>query len=195
MGCFTAPAAVGVLTALFGKRLPARLHMGWLNAMIWGGAAALAVEHVAHGELVPGPPFLTAMASPAGAAGLLHEIAWVGIPMTLALLAAGAAMVLVYEKMIMTRKTGRDAVAQLRGIYSKYKFGLLALMLAGTAIMVLVDRGMGWLGGAPFWEWTATGMVSSGALLGVQMLLPALLIWMGAVVLQKKEAGRARTSA
>ena len=36
----------------------------WLNTMLWGGSALLCVEHIWHGEVVPWPPFLTAMQTP-----------------------------------------------------------------------------------------------------------------------------------
>ena len=35
--------------------------LGWLNKLLWGGSALLAFEHVWHGEVVPFPPFLTAV--------------------------------------------------------------------------------------------------------------------------------------
>jgi hypothetical protein len=41
----------------------------------------LAFEHLWHGEIVPWPPFLTAMNNPADIAPMLHEIATIGIGM------------------------------------------------------------------------------------------------------------------
>jgi hypothetical protein len=100
MACFSAPAALGALTMAFGHKLPKQWHIGWLNTMIFGGTMALIVEHVAHGEIVPWPPFLTAMSSPAETAAMFGEILAVGIPMTLALVAVWIVMVVVYEKAI-----------------------------------------------------------------------------------------------
>ena len=51
--------------------------------MLWGGSALLAFEHVWHGEVVPWFPFLTAAADPADALEMLHEMATVGVTMTL----------------------------------------------------------------------------------------------------------------
>jgi len=100
MGCFAAPAALGIFTYAFRKRFPERWHIGWLNTMIFGGTLALGVEHVSHGEIVPWPPFLTAMSNPADAAAMFGEILAVGVPMTLALVFTWVLMVVVYEKVI-----------------------------------------------------------------------------------------------
>ena len=104
MACFAVPAAVGILVHSQRKKFPAHWHIGWLTTIIFGGAIGLAVEHIAHGELVPWPPFLTAMSSPADTAAMLHEMAWVGIPMTLALVLAWAVMVAAYHKSPVLRK-------------------------------------------------------------------------------------------
>ena len=40
--------------------------LGWLMNMLWGGVILLAIEHMWHGEVVPFPPFLTAMNDPGG---------------------------------------------------------------------------------------------------------------------------------
>ncbi len=55
--------------------------LGWLNKLLWGGTALLAFEHLWHGEIVPWPPFLTAMENPADIAPMLHEIATIGTGM------------------------------------------------------------------------------------------------------------------
>lgn len=101
MACLLVPAALGVATFAFRHRFPARWRVGWLNTMIFGGAVALGVEHIAHGEIVPWPPFLTAMSSPADTAAMLGEMATVGIPMALALVVVWVVMVVVYEKVIV----------------------------------------------------------------------------------------------
>lgn len=56
-------------------------RLGWLNQLLWGGVLLLAIEHVWHGEVVPWPPFLTAMNNPADIGPMLHEIATVGTSM------------------------------------------------------------------------------------------------------------------
>jgi len=104
MACFLVPTTVGIVTTIFRKKFPEKWHINWLNTMIWGGAVALAVEHYAHGEIVPYPPFLSAMSSPADTATMLQEMAAVGIPMTIALVLVWAVMVIAYEKVIVAKK-------------------------------------------------------------------------------------------
>jgi succinate dehydrogenase/fumarate reductase cytochrome b subunit len=100
MACFIVPTTVGVVTTALRKRFPERWHIDWLNAMILGCSVAFAVEHYMNGEIVPWPPFLTAMGSPSATAAMFAEMAAVGVPITLALILAWAVMVIVYEKLI-----------------------------------------------------------------------------------------------
>jgi hypothetical protein len=104
MACFAAPLALGAATFISRKRFPEGWRVGWLNAMLLGGSAALAVEHAAHGELVPWPPFLTAAAGPGGAAAVMQEILTVGAPMALAVVLAWAALVAVSSRLADARK-------------------------------------------------------------------------------------------
>lgn len=55
--------------------------LSWLMGLLWGGVLLLAFEHFWHGEVVPFPPFLTAMASPEDTAEMLSEMASVGVSM------------------------------------------------------------------------------------------------------------------
>ena len=55
--------------------------LGWLLNMLWGGVILLAIEHVWHGEVVPWPPFLTAMYTPSDVPEMLQEMATVGVGM------------------------------------------------------------------------------------------------------------------
>jgi hypothetical protein len=79
LACFLVPTGLAVATTLLRKKFPQKYHASWLNALLWGGAVMLAVEHLAHGEVVPYPPFLTA-----GLPQVLPEMLTVGIPMALA---------------------------------------------------------------------------------------------------------------
>lgn len=103
MACFAAPAALGVFTFVFRKRFPERWHVGWLNTMILGSTVALGVDHIASGEIVPYPPFLSAMASLADTEAMIGEIISVGIPMAIALVVVWIAIVLVYENTLAPR--------------------------------------------------------------------------------------------
>jgi len=93
MGCFVVPTTVGIITTACRKEVPEKYHVNWLNTMLWGGSIGLAVEHVAHGEIVSSFPFLTAMKSAAELSVLLNEMATIGVAMTIICVAAWAVMV------------------------------------------------------------------------------------------------------
>jgi hypothetical protein len=90
---------LGIITTLLARFSPKRLNINWLNAILWGAVMMLMVEHVAHGEIVPYPPFLTA-----GILEIMPEMLSVGIPMALFSTSLWASMVAVNE--LMARKTG-----------------------------------------------------------------------------------------
>ncbi len=52
-----------------------------LAKLLWGGVILLAFEHLWHGEVVPFPPFLTAMSNPEDKQIMLSEMATVGTTM------------------------------------------------------------------------------------------------------------------
>jgi hypothetical protein len=126
MACFIAPAGVAIVTTIVQKVVekkekaaaPAQIsagdkaaretrtaetrgkwtrRLGWLNTMLWGGTALLALEHVWHGELVPWPPFLTAMETPGAVGPMLREIATYGVAMAVAVVAVWGVMVGIAE--------------------------------------------------------------------------------------------------
>ncbi len=98
MACFIAPLSLGIVTTIFRKKIPENLKIGWLNIMIFGGAIMLAVEHIAHNEIILYPPFLTAMLTPAEIPVMLQEMAVVGGTMTVAMVAIWTVMVYIYNK-------------------------------------------------------------------------------------------------
>jgi hypothetical protein len=102
MACFLIPMTIGIITTAAGRLFPKRLHAGWLNAMLWGAVAMLAVEHVAHGEVVPYPPFLTA-----GLAEVFPEMMSIGVPMAVLTVTAWAGMVAVAEGILARDAAGR----------------------------------------------------------------------------------------
>ncbi len=111
MACFTAPMTAGIITTIFRKKIPEKYHVNWLNMLLWGGVIGLALEHVAHQEIVPFPPFLTAMASPAETTVMFHEIATTGTAMLLICVAIWAVMVLVYSIIQAPTKTASKNIA------------------------------------------------------------------------------------
>jgi hypothetical protein len=104
MACFLASATVAIVTTSVRKKIPPKYHLEWLNAMLWGGVAMLVVEHITHGEVVPYPPFLTAMKNPADIPVMLKEIATIGVSMTIAIFAVWAVMFLVANKVAEIRE-------------------------------------------------------------------------------------------
>lgn len=124
MACFLAPAAEAIVVSVIkhnckkkeqklslgmesdGKldqaengRVSFSQKLGWLTNLLWGGCFLLAIEHIWHGEVVPWPPFLTAMSNPADTQAMLTEIATVGVSMAVLVTAVWAVMVLVYNRM------------------------------------------------------------------------------------------------
>ena len=73
----------------FGRKL------GWLTNLLWGGAFLLALEHIWHGEVVPWPPFLTAMSNSADTTAMLHEMSTVGVTMAILVTAIWCVTLLV----------------------------------------------------------------------------------------------------
>ena len=114
MACFLVPAGEAVVTTIVQKVVENRekkvggertkktglswsRRLSWLNKLLWGGTILLALEHVWHGEVVPWPPFLTAMKNPGDVAPMLHEIATVGVAMAITVTVVWAIMVMVAE--------------------------------------------------------------------------------------------------
>ena len=104
MACFIAPMSLAIVTTVFRKKIPEDLKIGWLNIMIWGGVIMLAVEHIAHGEIVLFPPFLTAMQTPSEIPIMLQELATVGVTMTIAIVFIWLIMVYIYNKFPQIQK-------------------------------------------------------------------------------------------
>ncbi len=93
MACFTAAIpeviAVHLIKKVVEKKEAQNPHkdstkiawsvkLSWLITMLWGGIFLLAIEHIWHGEIVPYPPFLTAMQSPEETQVMLDEILLIG---------------------------------------------------------------------------------------------------------------------
>ncbi len=114
MACFLVPAGEAIVTTVIQKVAESRekksgegkagstglkwgRRLSWLNKMLWGGSALLALEHIWHGELSPVPPFLTAVENPAGVAAMLREMATAGVAIAVAITAVWGIMVLIVE--------------------------------------------------------------------------------------------------
>ena len=113
MACFLAPMSEAIVMTVVQKIVDKKAkktggsgpentshwvrRLGWLNKMLWGGSMLLAFEHLWHGEIVPWPPFLTAMKDPADVGPMFHEIATVGTAMAMTVTVVWALMILVVE--------------------------------------------------------------------------------------------------
>ena len=99
MACFIVPMSLALGIGVIRKKIPAALHINWLLMLFGGGVAALALEHVAHQEIVLYPPFLTAMSSPAQTIVMLQEMATIGSAMTFACVGLWIIMVICASRM------------------------------------------------------------------------------------------------
>ncbi len=111
MACFTAPTAVAIVTTFFRKKIPAKYRINWLNALLWGGSAGLALEHVAHQEIAPYFPYLTAMKTAADTAAMIHEILTVGVAMLIACVLVWGVMVAVASRLEARSKAKAEQTA------------------------------------------------------------------------------------
>ena len=74
----------------FGSDVKWSKKLGYLELTLFSGSFVLAAEHIIHGEVVPFPPFLTAMESAEETAEMWQEIGTVGVGMFVILLIAWA---------------------------------------------------------------------------------------------------------
>ena len=107
MACLIVPTAEAIVTTVVKKAADKNLseeakanntfvkRLGWLNNMLWGGSALLALEHIWHGEIAPVFPFLTRAADAAGAMEMLREMATSGVGMAVLVTAVWGVMAAV----------------------------------------------------------------------------------------------------
>lgn len=79
--------------------------LGWLMNMLWGGVILLCIEHMWHGEVVPFPPFLTAMNDPAEIPVMLGEMGTVGVGMAVLVTVAWFIVTLVADMAVKRQHT------------------------------------------------------------------------------------------
>ena len=111
MACFLVPGSEGIvvtlLTKVMKKERVEKLKLKWLNVMLWGGTILLAIEHIWHGEVVPWPPFLTAMRNPSDTATMLHEMATHGVLMASLVTFAWAVMLKLSSSRVPMKNPAR----------------------------------------------------------------------------------------
>lgn len=126
MACFLVPTAEAIVTTVAAKKtktkesgegkkqeltaIPFSRKLSWLRNMLWGGAALLAFEHIWHGEVVPFFPFLTAASNPTDRAGMLHEMATVGV--TMAVLVTVAWLCMLAACAVIEKREQRKAAEE-----------------------------------------------------------------------------------
>ncbi|MDD6636062.1 MAG: hypothetical protein PUE62_02395 [Coriobacteriaceae bacterium] len=74
--------------------------IGWLMNMLWGGVILLCIEHMWHGEVVPFPPFLTAMNDPSEIPVMLGEMSTVGVGMCVMVTVVWVVAILVADAVV-----------------------------------------------------------------------------------------------
>lgn len=132
MACFLVPATEAVVTTIVQKvvrtkeenaetktqesKIQWSRKLGWLNKMLWGGSALLALEHLWHGEVTPFFPFLTAMENAGDTIAMLHEMATIGTSMAALVTVVWGILTAVvsqtYKKSNQTQAFGIDAMRQ-----------------------------------------------------------------------------------
>lgn len=75
-------------------------RFSWLLSLLWGGVLLLAFEHFWHGEIVPFPPFLSAMSSPEETSVMLSEMSTVGVSMAVTVTAVWGVICAVAESKV-----------------------------------------------------------------------------------------------
>lgn len=80
-------------------KIPWSRKLGWYMYLLLGGAFLLAFEHIWHGEIVPYPPFLSAMETKDGFITMLEEIAIVGTLQVVLITCVWGIMIFVAEKL------------------------------------------------------------------------------------------------
>ena len=106
MACFMVPMGEAIAVSIVQKatkdkgkkeQIKKKWRLDWLSKLLWGGTILLAVEHIWHGEIVPWPPFLTAVENSADIPEMLHEMATVGGTMAGVITAVWVIMVIIIQ--------------------------------------------------------------------------------------------------
>lgn len=112
MACFIVPMSLAIVVSAIRKKIPASYHINWLLMLLGGGVVALALEHIAHEEIVMYPPFLTAMNSPADITMMLQEMATIGSAMLLVCVAIWIIMVIYASRLEDTKSKNQHVTPE-----------------------------------------------------------------------------------
>ena len=94
------------------KKIKFSTKLGWLNAMLWGGSALLAFEHLWHGEISPFFPFLTAVKT-GEVADMLKEMGSAGVTMAVLVTAVWGVMLIISH--VLESKAAKEDTAKQEG--------------------------------------------------------------------------------
>lgn len=94
------------------KKIKFSTKLGWLNAMLWGGSALLAFEHLWHGEISPLFPFLTAVKT-GEVADMLKEMGSAGVTMAVLVTAVWGVMLIISH--VLENKAAKEDTAKQEG--------------------------------------------------------------------------------
>ena len=94
------------------KKIKFSTKLGWLNAMLWGGSALLAFEHLWHGEISPFFPFLTAVKT-GEVADMLKEMGSAGVTMAVLVTAVWGVMLIISH--VLENKAAKEDTAKQEG--------------------------------------------------------------------------------
>ncbi|MCC6054814.1 MAG: hypothetical protein LM589_05820 [Thermosphaera sp.] len=120
VACFITPLTIGIILSII-KRLwkgAERIRLDILIYMMLGGALVLVAEHVWHGEVVPWPPFLTAMSNPEDIPIVINEMTRVGGAMALAVTGAWG-LILGFTKKLQVKITTLKPITTTFGTGAK----------------------------------------------------------------------------
>lgn len=156
-------------------RIPLSRKIGWLTKMLWGGAFLLLIEHIWHGEVVPWPPFLTAMKSKEDTKVMLKEISTVGVGM--ALLVTAVWLVMFIVSTVMEKK---GMIKESKP--SKLNLSVLFFAYLGARLMWCVDGIAAVREGEKFYEFTKDNMLLEGLI-----IVCAIAYWLLYQLIHRKE--------
>ena len=94
------------------KKIKFSTKLGWLNAMLWGGSALLAFEHLWHGEISPFFPFLTAVKT-GEVVDMLKEMGSAGVTMAVLVTAVWGVMLIISH--VLENKAAKEDTAKQEG--------------------------------------------------------------------------------
>lgn len=87
--------------------------ISWLVNMLWGGVILLCIEHMWHGEVVPFPPFLTAMNDPTEIPVMLGEMATIGVGMAVLVTVVWLVVILAADAVAKKRPAPRATAKEV----------------------------------------------------------------------------------